>query len=433
MEGAPKILLVDDEPYNLDYLEQELEERELVILTAANGQQALELVAQHNPDMIFLDLMMPVMDGFAVLERLKANQVWASIPVVIISAANDIPSVARAIELGADDFLPKPFNPVLLHARLNAGLEKKRLRDIEQRYLRSLERELEIGRQIQAGFLPRQISQPPGWEIAAFFRAAREVAGDFYDIFNFEEQELALLLGDVTDKGVGSALYMALFRTLLRATLMLESFTGKSPDSEAPALSNVSEAHAVEAPALSNVSEAHAVEAPALSNVSEAHAVEACSSGERLVRAVSFANEYIYQIHDSAMYATLFFGLLNTQTGQLCYLNAGHDLPYILRGNAIRAKLGSTGPLVGALEGASYQTEVVFLQPGDTLVLYSDGITDAQNPAVERFGNGRWRDLIETSSSGSQPIVSHLVDSILDYMGGASQADDISLLTVKRI
>jgi len=405
MEGAPKILLVDDEPYNLDYLEQELEERELVILTAANGQQALELVAQHNPDMIFLDLMMPVMDGFAVLERLKANQVWASIPVVIISAANDIPSVARAIELGAEDFLPKPFNPVLLHARLNAGLEKKRLRDIEQRYLRSLERELEIGRQIQAGFLPRQISQPPGWEIAAFFRAAREVAGDFYDIFNFEEQELALLLGDVTDKGVGSALYMALFRTLLRATLMLESFTGKSPDSEAPALSNVS----------------------------EAHAVEACSSGERLVRAVSFANEYIYQIHDSAMYATLFFGLLNTQTGQLCYLNAGHDLPYILRGNAIRAKLGSTGPLVGALEGASYQTEVVFLQPGDTLVLYSDGITDAQNPAGERFGNGRWRDLIETSSSGSQPIVSHLVDSILDYMGGASQADDISLLTVKRI
>ena len=405
MEGAPKILLVDDEPYNLDYLEQELEERELVILTAANGQQALELVAQHNPDMIFLDLMMPVMDGFAVLERLKANQVWASIPVVIISAANDIPSVARAIELGAEDFLPKPFNPVLLHARLNAGLEKKRLRDIEQRYLRSLERELEIGRQIQAGFLPRQISQPPGWEIAAFFRAAREVAGDFYDIFNFEEQELALLLGDVTDKGVGSALYMALFRTLLRATLMLESFTGKSPDSEAPALSNVS----------------------------EAHAVEACSSGERLVRAVSFANEYIYQIHDSAMYATLFFGLLNTKTGQLCYLNAGHDLPYILRGNAIRAKLGSTGPLVGALEGASYQTEVVFLQPGDTLVLYSDGITDAQNPAGERFGNGRWRDLIETSSSGSQPIVSHLVDSILDYMGGASQADDISLLTVKRI
>ena len=102
------------------------------------------MVAQHQPDLIFLDIMMPVMDGFEALKCLKEDNRWKEIPVVIVSASDDMPSVVKGIEMGAEDFLPKPFDPVLLHARLNAGLEKKRLRDIEQLYLQALERELEI-------------------------------------------------------------------------------------------------------------------------------------------------------------------------------------------------------------------------------------------------------------------------------------------------
>ncbi|MGD8634326.1 MAG: response regulator, partial [Anaerolineales bacterium] len=151
---APLILLVDDEPLNLDLLEQELDGSGFSILTASNGQEALERVSESPPDMIFLDLMMPVMDGFTVLEKLQAHDLWRAIPVVIISAASDLENIVRAIEMGAVDFLPKPFNPAILQARLNAGLEKKRLHDLEQRYLLSLERELEIGREIQADFLP---------------------------------------------------------------------------------------------------------------------------------------------------------------------------------------------------------------------------------------------------------------------------------------
>jgi len=206
----PTVLLVDDEPFNLDYLVQELEELDLEILTASDGQEALELIADNTPDMIFLDIMMPRLDGFGVLERLKADSDWRDIPVVIISAASDMDNIARGIELGAEDFLPKPFNSVILQARLKAGLEKKRLRDIAQRYLQSLERELEIGREIQADFLPAEIPQPPGWQIEAIFQAAREVAGDFYDVFWITDNQLAFIIGDVTDKGVGAALYMAL-------------------------------------------------------------------------------------------------------------------------------------------------------------------------------------------------------------------------------
>ena len=174
MDDKPNILIVDDEPFNVDYLEQELEDLGYRTTSAANGQQALDLVQDNPPDMILLDIMMPVMDGFEVLTRLKASESLRDIPVVVISAMSDLDSVVKGIELGADDYLPKPFEPTLLEARLHAGLEKKRLRDIEKVYLEALERELEIGREIQAEFLPREIPQFPGRELSSFFRAPRQ-------------------------------------------------------------------------------------------------------------------------------------------------------------------------------------------------------------------------------------------------------------------
>ncbi|MCA9915574.1 MAG: response regulator, partial [Anaerolineae bacterium] len=131
----PKILVVDDEPFNVDYLEQELEDFGYDILTAMNGQEALNLVREEFPDIVLLDIMMPIMDGFTVLLNMKADPRLRDIPVVIISAMDDIDSIVRGIELGADDYLPKPFNEILLSARITAGLERKRLRDNEREYL----------------------------------------------------------------------------------------------------------------------------------------------------------------------------------------------------------------------------------------------------------------------------------------------------------
>lgn len=391
MDAYPKVLLVDDEPFNLDYLEQELEDLDLKIFTASNGQEALDVVARHQPDMIFLDIMMPVMDGFQVLKHLKADPLLDTIPVIIISATSDMPSVVKGIEMGAEDFLPKPFNPVLLHARLNAGLEKKRLRDIEREHLHALERELEIGQKIQAGFLPRFIPQPQGWQISVYFQAAREVAGDFYDIFDVEDGRLALLVGDVTDKGVGSALYMALFRSLLRSTLMLDSFTDNVclMDDLTPAL--------------------------------------------RLSMAVTLVNNYICTIHESAMFATLFYAVLDTYSGVLTYLNAGHDYPYIIRNERILEKLPSTGPLVGAFDGAGFETGTVNLEAGDTLVLYTDGATDARDPNGEMFGQERWQQLVKTPIPSPNNRLAFLKENILAHIGDAPQYDDISLVTLQRL
>jgi CheY-like chemotaxis protein len=176
---APKILIVDDEPFNVDYLEQELEDSDYLTIAAVDGQEALAKVRSEAPDLVLLDIMMPGMDGFEVLSRLKADPATRDIPVIIISASNSLQSVVKGIQLGAEDYLPKPFEPVLLHARISSSLEKKRLRDLEHQYMRGLERELDIAREIQQGFLPSELPEVDGWEIASFFKAAREVAGDY--------------------------------------------------------------------------------------------------------------------------------------------------------------------------------------------------------------------------------------------------------------
>jgi len=136
----PVILVVDDVPVNIDYLEQELGHLGYMTVTATNGLEALDQVKVTSPDMILLDIMMPEMDGFEVLACLKSDKNWRDIPVIVISSVSDIESVVRGIELGADDYLPKPFDPTLLKARLSSGLERKRLRDKEVEYLNQVNR-----------------------------------------------------------------------------------------------------------------------------------------------------------------------------------------------------------------------------------------------------------------------------------------------------
>lgn len=139
MHTPPKILIVDDEPFNVDYLEQELQERGYQTVSARNGQQALAQVHAENPDLVLLDIMMPVMDGFQVLARLNENANTRDVPVIIISAMSDMASVVKGIQQGAEDYLPKPFDETLLHARIGASLEKKKLRDQEIEYLKHVE------------------------------------------------------------------------------------------------------------------------------------------------------------------------------------------------------------------------------------------------------------------------------------------------------
>ncbi len=191
-KGA-KILIVDDQPFNVDYLEQELEDLGFVTVSASNGQEALDQVAKQSPDMILLDIMMPIMDGFEVLAHLKADQHWRDIPVVVISAMNDIDSVVKGIELGAEDYLPKPIDPVLLQARLNAGLERKRLRDQEVEYLLQVEHLTDAARALEQDEYNLESLKPVTMRSDALGNLARVFDRMAHEV-HFREQRLRLQL-----------------------------------------------------------------------------------------------------------------------------------------------------------------------------------------------------------------------------------------------
>jgi serine phosphatase RsbU (regulator of sigma subunit) len=276
---------------------------------------------------------------------------------VIVFAMSDLDSVIHGIELGADDHLPKPFNPALLKARLSAGLSRKSLRDLEKKYLRSLERELEIGHQIQSGFLPRSLPEVSGWEMAAYFQPAHEVAGDFYDAFLLADGRLGFFLGDVTDKGVGAALFMALYRSLLRAFME--------------------------------------------GDITDAGERGSFDSASLVQSAVTRTNQYVCSTHKGALFATLFIGVLDPLTGWLSYINAGHNQTPILREGMVISDLLPDQPLVGAFEEIKYQSKEVEIKPGEILLLYSDGLTDTLDARGSEFGYERFNSIIANIALGS--------------------------------
>jgi len=377
------VLVVDDETFNVDYLLQELEEYGVNTLSAANGVEALAQVEEHSPDLVLLDIMMPKMDGFEVLAKMKGDGAMRDIPVIIISAHSDMPHILKGIEMGAEDYLPKPFDPLLLKARVNASLEKKRFRNLEKAYLKGLERELEIGRQIQEGFLPREILSPEGWQISAFFRAAREVSGDFYDVFPLAENQLALIIGDVTDKGVGAALYMALFRTLFRSHLSTNGFAGAGP-------------------------------------------------ANSLSAACGFINDYICSVHDSESFCTAFIAVLDIASGKLAYVSAGHDHPVLLRKNGELEEIKPTGPAIGAIEDSEFELGELQLNAGDALFCYTDGLLDIRNQTGESFGGESLRKLLKAGRKDPSALVANVVAAVDGFAAGAVQYDDITMLGVRR-
>ena len=385
-----KILIVDDEPFNLEYLEQELEDTSISIIKAVNGQECLDKAGSEFPDLILLDIMMPIMDGFEVLKHLRSREITRDIPVIIISANSDLQNIVKGIEFGAEDYLPKPFDPAILHARVSSSLEKKRLRDIEKLYFRNLERELEIGREIQSGFLPEKLPHIDGWEIAGYFKSAKEVAGDFYDAFQLANNTLVFLVGDVCGKGVGAALFMALFRSLIRVAATNEDDHPGLADSE-------------------------------------------LSSAERLLHLINFTNHYVTETHsDNNLFATLFIGFLDPMNGCMVYANCGNEPPILMDSNGVFSELKPTGPVIGAFSEAVFSINEIIIDHGQVLLAFTDGITDAINESQISFGREKIKEIIKTKNGSSELLLREICSEIESFSDGENQFDDITILALNR-
>ncbi|MEE8513103.1 MAG: SpoIIE family protein phosphatase [Gammaproteobacteria bacterium] len=281
--------------------------------------------------------------------------------------------------------------------------EKNFIQGVTRRSLevRAFECELEIGRKIQAGFLPESLPQVPGWEIAAHFQAAQEVAGDFYDAFSVSAQgNIALVIGDVCGKGIGAALFMTLFRSLIRATLICGDVMSWAKTDE--------------------------------DNLDRSFNIASPECRQTLRDAVSLTNNYISRTHaKDSMFASLFLGLLDPDTGSLRYVNGGHEAPVIFNRKGIKKRLEPTGPVVGIIPGASYGVEQAQLDPGDCLIAYSDGVTDAVNCNSDQFGEDRLLSLLGQEERSAQALLTDVISRLHEFADGAAQFDDITLLSVR--
>jgi sigma-B regulation protein RsbU (phosphoserine phosphatase) len=386
-QAGVRILVVDDSAFNRLLLRRRLAELGYEdVAVAADGIEGLAAIATGGFDVVLLDLEMPELDGIGVLERLRAGDAPPP-PVIVISALSDLAGVVRCIELGAEDYLPKSFEPPLLRARLSAVLEKKRLRDLAAQRLAALEEELDSARRAQLSLVPAAFEAIGGGRVAihAAMVPARQVGGDLYDAMRLDERRLVFAVGDVSGKGAPAALTMA--RTLGVMRSAARRLAQAAPGLPEP--------------------------------------------GEIL----GLANEELAAANDSATFVTAVLGALDVTTGAGLIAVAGHDPPVLLGADAAPRLLetGARQPALGMMEGVRYRSEALALAPGETLFLYTDGVSEAEDAEARLFGRARMLAGLAALGAEAMPpaVVAAVMRDVAAFAEGTAQADDITALALR--
>jgi len=365
--------------------------------TAGEGGEAFAKLRAEPFDLVLLDAHMPGMGGPRFLEALRNDADLAQVPVIVVSAADDIDVLAQCLESGADDYLPREFRPVMLRARLSAALARGRLRDAE-----NLTREMAVARNIQRDFLPESLPVARGWQLEAALHPALDVSGDFYDAFMLAPSgTIVLVVGDVCDKGVGAALFMALFRSLIRAS-----------------------ADPVGGGAIQMIGGRRTLVRQSL---------EAATPADLLTRVAGFTNDYIARLHGRTnMFATVFLAALSPMTGQFDYVNAGHVPALVIAPDGTMQKLHPTGPVLGVRPDQVFNAGEGTLERGDSIFVFSDGLVEARSPAGEAFGAGRLRDALRANNTSAANLVAGVMDALTGFTRKAEPHDDVTLLAATR-
>jgi sigma-B regulation protein RsbU (phosphoserine phosphatase) len=275
----------------------------------------------------------------------------------------------------------------------NAYQSLSQAKEQVEAYSRALAAELRKGRRMQRNFLPQRIPSIEGWTIGACFHPAREVSGDFYDVFPVAGNQLGLVIADVCDKGVGAALFMGLIRSLIR--IFTEDTSARAGGAPPPM---------------------------------------ACDLKPKdPLQALAQINHYLEAHHGrEGIFATLFFGILAPDTGRLRYVNAGHEPPLVVSPTGRIQALKATAPAVGMLLRARFDTAEIHLQPGDTLIAYTDGVTEAGTAPGSFFGISGVRQAISTARIEGGDYLNLLEQAVFEHLNGADLTDDIAMIAVGR-
>lgn len=383
-----KILSVDDE-MDLEllltqYFRRKIRKGEYEFVFAHNGLEALTMMVKHpDIEIILSDINMPEMDGLTLLAKINEMRNPA-LKVIMVSAYGDMGNIRQAMNNGAFDFATKPIDLDDLSVTIEKAIEQidyvHRMQK-EHSQLESLKGDLAVACEIQQAILPRQFPPFPDvadrLDVAASMTPAKDVGGDFFDFFRIDDDHIGFLIADVSGKGIPAAIFMAVSRTLIRAT----GIRGVSP--------------------------------------------EEC---------LAYSNRLLGDDSVDCMFVTVFYGILDLKSGDVIYCNAGHNPPYVLTASGeLRMLPMSQDPMVGAVSGIDFHQSTLHLNEGDMLVMFTDGVTEAMNSDFKEYGEQRLEALLPTVAGQScQQVVQAVKGDVATFAGDAEQSDDITVLVLKR-
>ena len=383
-----KILSVDDET-DLElllsqYFRRKIRNGEYEFFFAHNGLEALQVLLKH-PDIsiILSDINMPEMDGLTLLAKINEMRI-PSLKCIMVSAYGDMDNIRQAMNGGAFDFATKPIDLDDLQRTIDKAVEQiEYIRSAQKEHVQlvDIQTDLSVAREIQHAILPRtfdlKLPDADNVNIYASMLAAKDVGGDFYDFFPIDDHRIAFTIADVSGKGVPAAIFMAVSRTLIKATGIQDKPTNEC---------------------------------------------------------MSTVNNILCDESVGSMFVTVFYGIYDLQTGQITFTNAGHNPPYILKADGQVEVVKSPCNLVlGAVPDMPFSCDRMKLEPGDTLYMFTDGVTEAENKNHDQFGESRLEAaLAECKGADSRHIVDTVNAKVKEFINGASQSDDITQLVIRR-
>jgi phosphoserine phosphatase RsbU/P len=371
------ILVVDDTPLNISVIAGTLKDTYRTKV-ATSGAKALAITAgDEKPDLILLDVMMPEMDGYEVCRRLKADPMTREIPVIFLTAQTEAEDETRGFQVGAVDYIHKPFSAAVVKARVHTHVVLRETREKLARQLLAIQKELETARLIQQSILPETVPQIEGLDIAARYIPMAAVAGDFYDFIVVDGQRVGILVADVSGHGMPAALIASMLKIALAAQAV-------HADNPARVLQGLNQA--------------------------------LCGK---------------FQHH----YVTAAYVFLDMKKRTLTYAGAGHPPLLMWNGGSTGVRdVTENGLFLGRFDFATYSSVEIPLAAGDHGLLYTDGISETNNPEGVEFGSGRFREFLSGEKNGS---ANQLVDGLLKELArwsargeGEDLDDDITMVAI---